>query len=147
MRVTDAIRKPPITIECDKTITETAQEMDKFAVGAVVVTDHDLPVGIVTDRDLAVRAVANRLTPDARVDSVMSTNLITLPAEADMRDALPIFRANAIRRVPIVSENRAVGLLSIDDFLVDYTADLADLVRPVTGQVIFGHPEATVPAR
>jgi CBS domain-containing protein len=146
MRAADAIRKAPATIECDRTITEAAQLMDRDAVGAVIVTDRERPVGIVTDRDLAVRAVAHRLAPDARIDDVMSTDLLTMPADADLRDALPIFRTHAVRRIPLVAGDRAVGMLTIDDLLVDLTSDLADLARPVTGQVIFGHPEPTVPA-
>jgi CBS domain-containing protein len=61
------------------------------------------PVGIVTDRDLVIRAVARRFTPDARVDSVMSTDLITLAPDADLRDALKVFEDHAIRRLPLVA--------------------------------------------
>ena len=146
MRAADVIRKPPTTMECDRTITEAAQLMDHDAVGAVIVTDHDRPVGIVTDRDLALRAIAHRLAPDARIDDVMSTDLLTLPADADLRDALPIFRAHAVRRIPLIDGDRAVGMVTVDDLLVDVAGDLSDLVRPVTSQVLFGHPEAGVPA-
>ena len=146
MRAADIIRRPPATIECDHTITEAAEAMDRLAVGALIVTDHERPVGMVTDRDLALRAVARRIAPDARIDSVMSTDLLTLRADADVRDAMPIFRAHAVRRIPLIEGDRAVGMLTIDDLLVDLAGDLADLVRPVTGQVIFGHPEPRVPA-
>jgi CBS domain-containing protein len=50
MRAAGTVRKPPTTIECDRTITEAAQLMDQHAVGAVVVTDRSRPVGIVADR-------------------------------------------------------------------------------------------------
>jgi hypothetical protein len=38
-----------------------------------------------------------------------------------------------------------VGVVTVDDLLVDLVGDLADLARPVTGQVLFGHREPTVP--
>jgi hypothetical protein len=37
-------------------------------------------------------------------------------------------------------------MISIDDLLVDVAADLADLARPITAEVIFGQRDAAVPA-
>lgn len=147
MQAKEAARKPPATIGRDHTITEAAQAMDRLVVGALVVVDADgRPVGIVTDRDLAVRALAHRLSPDARIDAVMSTDLVTLPATADLRDALTIFEGHAIRRLPLVEDGRLSGMVTVDDLAVDLAADLGRLVRPVTGQVLFGHPEPAPPA-
>jgi hypothetical protein len=39
-----------------------------------------------------------------------------------------------------------IGMLTIDDLLVDVAGVLADIARPVTGQVLFGHREPEVPA-
>jgi signal-transduction protein with cAMP-binding, CBS, and nucleotidyltransferase domain len=145
MKAIDAIRKPAATIAAERTIVEAAQRMDAEAVGALVVTDGQRPVGIVTDRDLMVRGLARRLPLDARVDTVMSTDLVTMDAAADLRDAFGIFRAHALRRLPLTSDGHMVGMLTVDDLVIDLVADLVDLARPLTGQVIFGHPETGVP--
>jgi CBS domain-containing protein len=147
MHAIEAARKPPATITADRSITEAADEMDRLAVGALVGVEPDgRPVGIVTDRDLVVRALARRASADARVDSVMSTNLLTLAPDADLRDALRIFERHAIRRLPLVADDRVVGMLSMDDLVVDLTDDLARLTRPITAQVLFGHREPAAPA-
>ena len=147
MRAIDAARKSPITIPRDRTITEAAGVMDRTAVGALVVVEPDgRPIGIVTDRDIVMRAVARRLSPDARIDAVMSTDLLTLASDADVRDAFAVFDAHAIRRLPLVDGDRLVGMVSTDDLFVDLICDLGRLVRPVTGQVLFGHPEPSPPA-
>ncbi len=147
MHAIDAARKAPASIAGERPITEAAAMMDLLAVGALVVVEPDgRPVGIVTDRDLVVRAMANRLSPHARVDMVMSTELVTLAPDADLRDAFQVFDEHAIRRLPLVADDRLVGMLTVDDLVVDVTADLVRLVRPVTGQVLFGHPEPSPPA-
>ena len=147
MHAIEAARKAPASIAGERPITEAAALMDLLAVGALVVVEPDgRPVGIVTDRDLVVRAMANRLSPDARVDMVMSTDLVTLAPEADLRDAFRVFDEHAIRRLPLVADDRLVGMLTVDDLVVDVTADLARLVRPVTDQVLFGHAEPSPPA-
>ena len=146
MRLIDTLRKVPVTIEADGTVVEAARLMDERAVGALVVTDAGRAVGLVTDRDLTVRGLARRVAPDARVDGLMTLDPVTLPASADLRDALPLFRQHAVRRLVVLDDDRPVGVVSVDDLLVDLAGDLADLVRPVTGQVLFGHPEPGVPA-
>jgi signal-transduction protein with cAMP-binding, CBS, and nucleotidyltransferase domain len=145
MLVEEVVTKLPVTIEADATITAAARMMDESVVGAVVVVDHGHPVGIVTDRDLAVRAVARRLPPDARVDSVMSTDLVWIRPEEEVGLALEIFRARPIRRLPVIDEGRMVGMLTVDDLMIHMINDLSDLVAPVTGQVVFGHPEVVTP--
>jgi CBS domain-containing protein len=146
MRALDTLRKPVTTVDAGATITAAARLMDEQAVGALVVTDRGRLVGIVTDRDLVVRGLARRLDPDARVDGVMTTQPVTLPHDADLRATLAEFRTHAIRRVVLVDGDRPVGLVSVDDLLVDLAADLGDLARPVTGEVLFGHREPSVPA-
>jgi CBS domain-containing protein len=147
MHAIEAARKSPATVACDHTITEAAETMDRRAVGALVVIESDgRPVGIVTDRDLVVRAVARRSSPDARVDSVMSTDLVTLAPDADLRDALKVFEDRAIRRLPLVAGEQLVGMLTMDDLVVDLTGDLLRLTRPIVGQVLFGHREPVAPA-
>jgi signal-transduction protein with cAMP-binding, CBS, and nucleotidyltransferase domain len=147
MHAIEAARKAPASIAAERPITEAAALMDLLVVGALVVVEPDgHPVGIVTDRDLVTRALARRLSPEARVDTVMTTGLVTMAPDADLRDAFHIFEEHAIRRLPLVADDRLVGMLTIDDLVVDATADLVRLVRPVTGQVLFGHAEASPPA-
>ena len=141
MRVMDATRKPPATIPAYETITEAAKAMNDRIVGALVVVDGDRPVGIVTDRDLVVRALARGLPSESRVDSVMTTEIIALDPDADIHDAAGLFSEHAIRRLPIISEDRVLGMISADDLLVDLTQDMANVVRPITGEVIFGNRE------
>jgi signal-transduction protein with cAMP-binding, CBS, and nucleotidyltransferase domain len=147
MYAIDAARKPPATIAADRTITQAAQEMDRLAVGALVVVEPSgRPAGIVTDRDLVVRAVARRADAEARVDSVMTTDLVALAPDADLREAFGIFERHALRRLPLVADDVVVGMLTMDDLVVDVTAALARLTRPITAQVLFGYQEPSAPA-
>lgn len=141
MRVMDATRKAPVTIPAYETITEAAKAMNEGIVGALVVVDGEQPVGIVTDRDLVVRALARGLASDSRVDSVMTAPVVSVEPDADLHDAALLFREHAIRRLPIINSDRVVGMITVDDLLVDLTHDVADVIRPITGEVIFGNRE------
>jgi CBS domain-containing protein len=146
MRAIDAIRRSGVAIAPDQTLREAAMIMERSGVGSLAVVDGEQLVGIVTDRDLVRRGMARGLALDARVDGLMSSPVVTIDAEADLHEACAVFRTNAVRRVAITSEGRFVGMLSLDDLLVNLSYDLADLVRPITAEVIFGHRDSPVPA-
>jgi signal-transduction protein with cAMP-binding, CBS, and nucleotidyltransferase domain len=141
VRAKDAARKPVVSIPVAASIVSAARLMDREVVGALVVVDGDRPVGVVTDRDITVRAVGRGVPADARIDAVMSPGVIALDADAELRQALPIFHSHAIRRLPLVADGRVVGMLTTDDLLIDLVADLGEIVRPITGQVVFGYPD------
>ena len=146
MRIIDAVRRQGFEIEPAKTVREAAELMEEAAVGALAVVDEGRLVGIVTDRDLARRGMARGLPLDARVDAVMSTPVVTIAADADLHDAFALFREHALRRLAVVREERYVGMLTVDDLLIDLASDLGALAVPVTAQAIFGQRDAAVPA-
>jgi CBS domain-containing protein len=141
MEIREALRKPPVSVECDATVAHAAALMDTASVGCLVVTDGGKPVGVVTDRDIVVRGVARSVAGDARIDALMSTDIITVEASADLRSVMEVFRSHPIRRLPVMDNGNLVGMVTLDDMMVGLSADLCDLTRAVTGQVIFGHPE------
>ena len=145
MLTTEAMRHPLASISPVATLQEAATAMSTLGVGALVVIEDGLISGIVTDRDLVTRALAKGLPADARIDSVMTTEVVTIDASSDLRAAYALFRRHAVRRLPIVEDGKAIGLVSADDLVIDLSADLSDLVRPIIGEVIFGHHESDFP--
>jgi CBS domain-containing protein len=146
MRTIEGIRRSGVAIGPEQTMRDAAEIMERSGVGALAVVDGDHLVGIVTDRDLVRRGLARRLDPQVRVDSLMSSPVVTIDADADLHAAYAIFRRNAVRRLAVTERGRFVGMVAIDDLLINLSADLADLVRPVTAETIIGHRDSPVPA-
>lgn len=147
MKVRDALRRSAVAIAPEQTVRAAAQVMRSAGVGTVVVAGDDAqPLGIVTDRDLVTRSLAADAPPDARVDSVMTTPVVTIAADADLHSCFALFRVNGVRRLVVVDGAAFIGIVSVDDVLVDLAGDLADLARPVTAETLFGHHDAVVPA-
>ena len=147
MRVCDVVQREPITLPPDGTIRQAAELMEAKGVGAVIVVDGHRPVGVVTDRDIVRRGVARGLAADARVDAVMSSPLVTIDADADVRHAFDILHGHAVRRLAMMRDGVVVGVLSADDLLVCLSSDLANLARPVTAELLFAHRDAPLPAK
>ncbi len=146
MRVMDAVRRNGVSVGVDATLASVAEVMRSAGVGTVTVLDGDDLVGIVTDRDLVCRGLAHRLDPNARIDGVMSSPVVTIDGEADLRDTFKCFHEHAIRRLAVTDDGRFVGVVAVDDLLVDMASDLAELVRPLTAEVLFPQRDPAVPA-
>jgi CBS domain-containing protein len=146
MRTIETIHRSGVGIGPDRTIREAAKIMASAGVGSLAVLEQNRLVGIVTDRDLVRRCVARGIEPGARVDSAMTTPVITIQADADVHDAFGLFRTHAVRRLAVMRGEEFVGMLTIDDLLVYLVADLADLARPITAEILFAHRDSPVPA-
>ena len=146
MRVADGIRRSGIGIEPHRTVHEAAAVMEQTGVGALAVIDGDRLVGVVTDRDLVRRVLAPKVPPDARVDAVMSTPAVTIDAAADLHQAFALFRSHALRRLAVVRGEQFIGMITVDDLLIDLAGHLSDLVGPVTAEVMNPQHDSPLPA-
>jgi len=138
--------RPPVTVSPSTTIRDAAREMERQGVGALLIVEDDRLTGIVTDRDILLRGVARDVPSDARIDALMTTEVITIPAGVDVERAYELFRDHAFRRLPVVDGRRLVGLLSVDDLLVRSEREVADLVHPLADEISAPHREAPAPA-
>jgi CBS domain-containing protein len=146
MRVAEGIRRSGVAVRSDQSVQEAAAVMESAGVGALAVIDGERLVGLVTDRDLVRRCVARGLPLDTRVDDVMTTPVVTIDTGADLHDAFAIFWTHGIRRLAVTDANRFVGMISVDDLLMNLAGDLADLARPVSAEVLFGQHDSPLPA-
>lgn len=145
MKVIETMHRPPVTADPQTTVAEVARLMERTGVGTVAVVDRGGLVGLVTDRDLVRRVLARDLPSDIRVDAVMSMPVISIDGDSDLHDAYGMFRTHAVRRLAVMRDGDLAGIVSIDDLLVSLVADLGDLARPLTAEILFGHHESAVP--
>lgn len=96
---------------------DAARRMIDFDVGAIVVVDDkEKLTGIVTERDIARRVVAARLDPEkTTVGQIMSRNPDTLAPGDSPLNALELMWIRNYRHLPVVEDNRVVGMVSIRD--------------------------------
>src|ERR1700710_1764837 len=128
--VSDVMTRDPETIEADVPVLEAARRMRDADIGNVVVLDNGRVVGIVTDRDIVVRVVAEELDSSTPVREACSAgDLQTVGPDTSLQQAVQLMRANAIRRLPVVENDHAVGILSLGDLAIeqDENSALADI--------------------
>jgi CBS domain-containing protein len=115
----DVMTRNPVTLDQRATLVNAARLMREHDIGSVLVMDGEAICGIVTDRDLVVRGVAEDRDPKTTtVGEVGSGDVRTLPADAPIKEAIRLMREHALRRIPVVENDRPVGIVSIGDLAV-----------------------------
>ncbi|HEY8492922.1 MAG TPA: CBS domain-containing protein [Myxococcota bacterium] len=116
----DLMTADPIVLDASATVAEAAKCMRDRDVGDVLVRRNGRLAGILTDRDLVVRCLASEENDPRRqpVGELCSQDLLTLPPDADVEEAMQLMQENAVRRIPIVEGDRAVGIVSLGDLAI-----------------------------
>ncbi len=115
--VKDIMTKDVITIEANKKVFEAAELMSERGLGCLIVVIKAFPVGIITERDIVRRIVAKRSSLDAKISEVMSKTLITVDPETSLKEAARVMSNNKIRRLPVLKNNKLVGIVVASDFV------------------------------
>jgi CBS domain-containing protein len=87
-------------------------------VGAVIVCNSDQHLqGVVTDRDIAVEVVAvGRDATSTTASEILSgRETVTIGADDDVDEAVRTVADHAVRRLPVIDDDRVVGMLSQAD--------------------------------
>ena len=95
------------------------------------------------DRDLTVRVIGRGLDPRATtLADVMTRHVATLSSRASRTDAIRLMLERNIRRIPLVDDGRLVGIVTLDDLLLDEAAPIDRLAAVVQAQLGEGGPAA-----
>ena len=111
-----------VSVDFSVTATNVAKMMEDAGVGAVVVLENNLPVGIVTDRDFAIKITAHCYPIDTPVRRIMSSPLISIDSSSDLWVASDLMSTRNVRKLPVIDDDKVVGMLTSSD-LVRHIAD------------------------
>jgi CBS domain-containing protein len=108
-----------VSARAGQTLAEIASLLDQRRVGAVVVLDSGGSiVGVVSERDL-VRQMARlgAASLNTPVEGAMTRSVITIDVRDTVDSALQLMTDRRIRHLPVMRENRLVGVVSIGDLV------------------------------
>jgi CBS domain-containing protein len=125
-------------IRPDDTVLHALKTMASKNVGAVLVKDDDRLVGIFTERHYARDVfLKGRSSPTTPVREVMETDIVYVEPGQSAEACMAVMTEKRIRHLPVLSDGRLVGVISIGDLMKSIIADrefsIDQLVRYVRG--------------
>ena len=118
MNIRDVMTSNPRCVSPDDSIQIAARIMRDEDTGVVPIVENGRPVGVVTDRDIVIRSVADGTKPDQRVRDIASGDVVCATPDMSTREATRIMAERQIRRLPVVENDRLVGIVSLGDIAV-----------------------------
>jgi CBS domain-containing protein len=106
-----------LSIGPDASVLDAATLMNDHKIGSLIVLDGGRLIGIITERDMLQRVLVTRRDPaQARVNDVMTTELVCCQPHTTLDEARGVFKNRRIRHLPVLDEcEKLLGMISIGD--------------------------------
>jgi sulfide:quinone oxidoreductase len=116
--VEELMSRDPVVVEPEDTLGEVAEHMIASGTTAAAVAEYGRLIGILTAGDL-IRASAMRVHPsEARARQWMTAEPVTVSRKTSLAAAARLAREYGISQLPVVEGERLVGMLLVDDALL-----------------------------
>ena len=100
----------------DTIVYNALEMMYEKNVSALLVMENDKPVGIFTERDYARKVVLKgKFSRETLISEIMTRDLLTISPDSTIEDAMQLMTDKFIRHLPVVEENKLIGVVSIGD--------------------------------
>jgi len=117
MLIHDMMSPNVVSITPGESVALASRLLYRHNIGALPVCGDDGRLkGILTDRDIVLRCVAAESDPATTpVKEIMSKGVVSVSPNDDARVATRMMAEQQVRRLPVLSDERVVGMISLGD--------------------------------
>jgi CBS domain-containing protein len=120
----------------DTPMGDALRLMAEKNIGAVVVLEGKKVVGIFSERDLARKLIlSNECSLCTKVRDLMTSPVVTVTPDKRMRDCMNLMSEKHIRHLPVVENERLVGLISIGDVVKAQIISREETIRKLQNYI------------
>lgn len=118
MKVKDIMTTGVISIESRKNLNDALELMVEHNIRRLPVLAHGALIGMIVQHDIEKALRSPEIVWDTPVDWVMTKKVITVPAQADLTEAINLLVKHKVSGLPVMENGVMVGILSETDILI-----------------------------
>lgn len=109
----------------DDSLLDAAKLMKDYGIGSVPVQGADGELtGIITDRDIVISVIADgKDASSVKAKDFAHGKVHTVDADDAIDSVLTLMRRHQVKRVPVLSDGRLVGMISESDLVAELSGD------------------------
>jgi CBS domain-containing protein len=124
------------SISPDAKIFDALKLMAEKQVGALLVMEGENVVGIISERDYARKvALAGKSSKETPVREIMTSKLIVVTQDENVEECMTIMTNKRIRHLPVMDNNKLLGLVSIGDVVKSIISEQDLLISHLTNYI------------
>lgn len=115
-RVQDIMTKDVIAVDENVSALEAAKIMTEKGISSLIIEKDHAPIGIISERDFVKKICAKDIMPSSiKVGSMMSKLQTFATPDTSVEVAVQRMVNHRIRRLPIISDGRVIGIITVTD--------------------------------
>ncbi len=110
---------PPLCIQRTGKLAEAAELMNRHSVGAIMIQEGEILIGILSERDILRKVLGSELRlGQATVEQYMTPDPEVVTLDDTIARAVHVMHVGEFRHLPLVDERlQPVGIVSVKDIL------------------------------
>ncbi len=126
------------SIAPQETAYRALQIMAEKNVGALLVMENEKVAGIFSERDYARKVILkDKSSKNTSVSELMTPEVVYIDADATLEESMALMTAKHIRHLPVLQNNRLIGLVTLGDVVKQLISDqqfaIRELEKYITG--------------
>ena len=118
------------------TVYEALELMAEKNVGALLVLEGEELAGIFSERDYARKVILKGKSPmDTPVGEIMSRKVTCVRRDQSIEDCMALMTDKRVRHLPVLQDNRVVGIISIGDVVKDIISEQEFIIEQLENYI------------
>ena len=124
----------------DHTVMDALKLMAKQNIGAVLVVEKGMLVGIFSERDYARRGnVTGEICEKRQLRDLMTKRVFFIDPDKTMEDCMSLMSHKHIRHLPVMRDGQLLGMITIRDVVNTLVSEQENRIRELESYISGGY--------
>ena len=125
-----------VSVSAETSVFQALKVMAEKNIGALLVIEAERLVGVLSERDYARKVILKgKASKDTSVREIMTAHVLYVRPEQTIEECMALMTAKRVRHLPVLEEERLVGVISIGDVVKAIIAEQEFMIEQLQNYI------------